>query len=1373
MNPFPQRSARVADNALRRVVRLVGYLAVLAAALPAWAALPLVPGLIQSYENTTGKQSDESGAATAIDGGYAVVGAPGMGNGKAFVYARQRTPGREDRWVLDATLESGEGSISTFGSAVAISGNTIAVGTRHTRGGLYVFERDEVSTKWVKRHAFNDNTLEFLLGSSISIDGDVMVAGNENISFVNAPGEAWVYRRGSGGWAREAVLKGSAFERDDDFGTAVAVQGGTIVVGAPNLRDPATNELGSIFVFERGVGQWTEVQRIRARNSAERRIGLTLRLDQDRLATVNSGSNPDNGVFGSAVMIYARQPGAPGSWALEDSVRPPDIAGAGEISRVLAFENDLLVVNGRKPGRYDTEIYVLERRADPFGAGVWTQAYPGSLADPAPAGFGVVGDVGDFSEGVLLLGAPRWSRSGLPNDVGAHYFTRLLPHPDAPVFVEWPPTGLEAIEGETFSLTVRAENPGGGGGAVTVTAVSLPGWLSFTPDGSGGGILSGKPGPGDTGTAMVILGAESTPGGLRNRHTLELTVLPAKSPPVISRFAASRTEVSAGDPVALAWSVLGADAITLKPSGEILPTAEGVLTVRPVRSMTYLLEAVNPHGVVRAEVRINVPIFGPPLRIDSPGTFLNASAAVDYDGDGDMDVMAILRGPNRFGWFENNAGTFAPPQTFQTGFSSPIGDSELLPVDLNGDGATDLLYPEEGNLWYFRSLGVGAGFAPAVSIYKGSQFPSPVRVSDVDGDGLLDVVVVANGSLIWLKQSAGTFSVGGTILSAMSVTSIAISDIDQDGREDIVFTRWNGGGSNIHLGYLRNLGGRFSAPIYIESPADDTRLVEVGDLDGDGFPDVLTAGFSSDVIAWRRNLRNGRFGRPIQITNRTDKPVDFLAADLDGDGDLDVAVVSDSDSEVSWFENLGNGNFGQQQIITVGVERPAWLTAVDVDGDGDLDLVTRGLLEGLYWIENENDPPVPGEVPPLQLIEDSPAVVLDLGPFFDDPQDSDEDLVYTVVGISGDSSLISAALSEDGRSLVVVPVPDAFGTASVRLRATDPRGLSAELELAVVVSELVDLALVVVRESEVTGAPGTVVHRVEIRNGGPSDATFLQIGVLSDLPTGVSFTSAGASAGSYDAGIWEIPNLPEGELATLELIYSVSAQTAGGVDSVTTTAKLDGVAQPRTTPDELSSSATTSIVSPLQVVIGQTAEPSLVRQSGLFTQVITVRNDNPLAVAGIRLVIEGLPPGVRVENAHGITANNRSYIDSLADLLPGQSTTLTIEFYIPDRQTFAPTYLAVAAFTEDPPAPDPAGSAPTPDRMLTLPGGEFLIEFPSEVGRRYAIEYSSDAQTWHRVPSTITAGGTRTQWIDYGPPKTSSHPASVPQRFYRFLRLLD
>lgn len=1346
-------------------------LIILACALPSLAAPPLVPSFIQGFENTGGSQSEEWGAAVAIDGGYAVVGAPGEGNGRAFIYARQRTEGQEDRWILEATLESGDGTITTFGSAVAISGRTIAVGTRHTRGGLYVFERNAATGTWSRRHVFNDNSTQFLIGSAIAIDGDVMVAGNENVSFADAPGEAWVYRRNATGWAREAVLSGSAYDRDDNSGTAVDVEGNTIVFGAPDLLDTATNELGSIFVFRHDGSRWSEVQRIRARNLAERRIGRSLRLDQDRLASISFGQNPDNGFFGQAVQVFERRPGTVGEWTLAETVWPTDIGNIADIFSMLAFEDGLLVVNGRTWSNYDTQVYALERRSDPFGGGAWFPAHAGSLAAPAPAGIGAAGAVGDFSEGVLLMGLPRWTRSGLPSDVGAHYFARLLPHPDAPDFVGFPETGVEAMEGEPFSLVIRAEDPVGGN--VAVTAENLPGWLTFAPDGSGGGTLSGTPGPGNTGSAGVIFAARTSPGGLRSRKVLQLDVLPAASPPVINVFSANRREVPAGGSVTLHWRVLGADSITLGPAGETLEGRENSLEVRPRRSTTYVLEATNAHGVTRAELRINVPIFGAPVRIDPPGTFLHVATAEDYDGDGDLDMLAIFRGPNRFGWIENTGGSFAPPETIQEGFYSPIADSDLLAVDMDGDGDTDVIYPELGNLWYFRSLGEGAGFAPAVSIYK-AQFPSPVRVADVNGDNQLDLVVLVadTGKIIWLRQSNGSFVPGGEILTAASLNSIAIADINRDGRDDIVFTRWNGGGSNRHLGWLRNLGGRFSAPIYIESPAQDTRLVETGDLDGDGFIDVLTAGFSSDVIAWRRNLRGSSFGPPVQITNRTDTPTDFLAADLDGDGDLDVAVTSDSDSEVSWFENLGGGVFGQQQIITTGVDRPASLEAADVDGDGDLDLVTRGLMEGLCWIENENDPPAPGEVPPLQLIEDAAAVELDLSPFFNDPQDPDEDLTYAVEGVTGDPVLASAALSADGRKLVVELAPDAHGKARVLIRATDPRGLSGVVELPVEVTELVDLTLELARDRAVAGAPDIVVHRVEISNGGPSDATALRIEVLPDLPAGVSLASAAPSAGTYNGGAWEIPELPEGGSANLEMRYAVSGQANGGVESVKTTAALDAVAQPRAKPGDLSASAATSIVSPRQVTVRTAAaQPALDRQTGLFTHVITIRNDNPLAVSSVRVVVEGLPPGARVENAHGTTAENLPYIDSMADLPPDGETTLILEFYIPDRVAFVPSYHAVAVLTADPPTPQPAESAPAPDRMVVLPGGGILIEFPSVAGRRYAIEYSADLETWQRVASTITAGANRTQWIDNGPPKTSSHPSSVSRRYYRFVTL--
>ena len=63
--------------------------------------------------------------------------------------------------------------------------------------------------------------------------------------------------------------------------------------------------------------------------------------------------------------------------------------------------------------------------------------------------------------------------------------------------------------------------------------------------------------------------------------------------------------------------------------------------------------------------------------------------------------------------------------------------------------------------------------------------------------------------------------------------------------------------------------------------------------------------------------------------------------------------------------------------------------------------------------------------------------------------------------------------------------------------------------------------------------------------------------------------------------------------------------------------------------------------------------------------------------------------------------------------------------------------------------------------------GEILVEFESEPGRSYEIQYSSDMSDWKAARGTVKAAGNRVQWLDHGPPKTTTHPADSAVRWYR------
>lgn len=354
-------------------------------------------------------------------------------------------------------------------------------------------------------------------------------------------------------------------------------------------------------------------------------------------------------------------------------------------------------------------------------------------------------------------------------------------------------------------------------------------------------------------------------------------------------------------------------------------------------------------------------------------------------------------------------------------------------------------------------------------------------------------------------------------------------------------------------------------------------------------------------------------------------------------------------------------------------------------------------------------------------------------------------------------------------SFVYTPDLDFFGVDSFTYTASEGIDDSEPGEVTIRVIEMVDLELESDRDREVVGAPGSVTHTVTVLNHGPSDATSAMIALESIFPTGVSFEVPTVSRGSVARDQWMF-DLAENQSASLEITYQADASAEGGIDVLTTRATVNGLDQPTTNSAD-ATTVSTSLISPADTgVIEVDAAPQLDLQSGLFTQQVTITNNNPLPLAGFRLVINNLPTDAQGYNAHGNTGSGSPFIDSNQKLASGASTTLTLEFFRPSLDAnFTPAFSIGAVFADDKPAPAVADGGAKIDNLVTLDNGEFLIEFASTPGVDYAIEYTHDLQEWHRVVPSITANATRTQWIDAGPPKTISHPSSVPSRCYRIV----
>ena len=161
-----------------------------------------------------------------------------------------------------------------FGHAVAISGNTLAIGAPNeteggftTAGAVYAYTGSGATWTQQARITASDFGSDNELGSAVDIDGDIIIAGGSRDDKVvgNDAGSAYIFTRNGSTWSQSAKLLSSGATTGNLFGTAVSISGTEALVGAycePNGANACVGP-GSVEAFQRGIsGNWIAVQRI-------------------------------------------------------------------------------------------------------------------------------------------------------------------------------------------------------------------------------------------------------------------------------------------------------------------------------------------------------------------------------------------------------------------------------------------------------------------------------------------------------------------------------------------------------------------------------------------------------------------------------------------------------------------------------------------------------------------------------------------------------------------------------------------------------------------------------------------------------------------------------------------------------------------------------------------------------------------------------------------------------------------------------------------------------------------------------------------------------------------------------------------------------
>ncbi len=418
------------------------------------------------------------GTSVAVSGNTAVIAAPydniGANQSQGAVYVYVRSGGT---WSLQQKLTAGDGAAQDwFGYAVALSGDTLVagafqdtIGTHSQQGSAYVFVRTGAVWSQLQKLTVQLGATGDHFGAAVAMSGETMVIGT-NKPNGGTPGVAYVYVRSGATWVAQALLTAADVTGFDRFGTAVALSGNTALVGATADTIGLNAQQGSVYVFVRNGALWSQQAKLTALDGAPNDFfgnAVALSGETAVIGAVNDtvGANTQQG----SAYVFARNGAA---WSQQQKLTPADGAANDIFGCAVAVSGEAIVVGAYGGGNTNEgSAYLFVRNGAAWEQRQQLSALNGSANDFF--GFAVA-----LSGDTVVLGASNSTVSGNLSQGKAYVFAGA----GCPALTVNPATLAQGTVGTSYNQSITASG-GLAPYDFTVSLGALPPGLTLSASG--------------------------------------------------------------------------------------------------------------------------------------------------------------------------------------------------------------------------------------------------------------------------------------------------------------------------------------------------------------------------------------------------------------------------------------------------------------------------------------------------------------------------------------------------------------------------------------------------------------------------------------------------------------------------------------------------------------------------------------------------------------------------------------------------------------------------------------------------------------------------------------------------------------------------